>query len=291
MSTPTFQETYDNYKQMVNRHLEDYCKKQPHQGNLQEAMAYSLLGSGKRLRPVLTLATCELFGGNVEDALPFAAAVEMIHTYSLIHDDLPAMDNDDLRRGKPTSHKQFDEATAILAGDGLLTSAFMMASSAPLSPDKVVVGMHCLASLSGEQGMVGGQALERSEGTLTLPKLQQIQSLKTGALLVASCHLGCIAAGAEKKYLQAVTVYAGALGRAFQIRDDILDATGDQSKLGKPVGSDVESGIPTFYSLLGEAKAQELVKNLTVEAQTSLRGLPRNKFLCDLVQMLADRDH
>lgn len=294
MTSETFKAQYDGYQKQVEAYLEAYCKSQKQQGALQEAMAYSLLGGGKRLRPVLTLAICEMLGGKSEEALPFAAAVEMVHTYSLIHDDLPSMDNDDLRRGNPTCHKKFNEATAILAGDGLLTAAFRQIAAAPLSPDKVMAAVHCLSTLAGEQGMVGGQALEfdlKEKGGITLPQLQQIQSMKTGALLVAACNLGVIVVGGKKETFVNFTAYGSAIGRAFQIRDDILDATGTEAQLGKPIGSDEKEGTATFYSVLGEEKSQELVVSLTEEAKKSVSVFPRPEFLMELAQWLSDRNY
>ena len=201
--------------------------------DLTEAMEYSLLAGGKRIRPVLTLECCRLCGGDPEAALNFACGVEMIHTYSLIHDDLPAMDDDDLRRGRPTNHKVYGEATAILAGDGLLTAAFQALAGAKLPAERVVEAVACLAKEAGPEGMVGGQALDMAgEGrALTRKELELLQSLKTGALISAAAELGCIAAGGTAEQRAAVRTYAQCLGRAFQIQDDILDVTGTAEEL------------------------------------------------------------
>lgn len=210
---------------------------------LQDAMEYSLLAPGKRIRPILTLEACALCGGERKRALPFACAVEMIHCYSLIHDDLPAMDNSDLRRGRATNHKKYDEATAILAGDGLLTAAFEVLSKAELSSQQIVAAVGCLATAAGPQGMVGGQALDiEGEGNhLSLAELERLQSHKTGALITAAAELGCIAAGGSSVQRRAVARYAMALGRAFQVRDDMLDVTSDHHQMGKPTGADQEN--------------------------------------------------
>lgn len=286
-----FQEQYQIYRDEIEGYLQEFCKSLGSTGKLQEAMAYSLLGGGKRLRPVLTLAVCDMLGGDRKSALPFAAAVEMIHTYSLIHDDLPSMDDDDLRRGKATCHKEFEEATAILAGDALQSAAFVQIASAPYPSGKIKAAVHCLGTLGGEKGMVGGQALELSDGVVTMEKLQQIQAMKTGALLVAACHLGVIAADGEKETFKKITNYGDALGCAFQIRDDILDATGSVETLGKPIGSDAKEGTVTFYSLLGQEKAQAMVKMLTEKGETALSDLENTAFLVELIRWLAQREH
>lgn len=289
-----FRESYEGHRDSVENYLQNYCESQSHKGQLQEAMAYSLLSGGKRLRPVLTLEVCRILGGDWKKALPFAAAVEMIHTYSLIHDDLPSMDDDDLRRGKATCHKAFDEATAILAGDGLLTAAFSQIVTGKLPPERLVEAVACLSEGAGEQGMVAGQALEfatNSQGEVTVFHLEQVQSLKTGALLVTACQLGAIAAGASEKEKEKVGQYAAAMGRAFQIRDDILDALGDENLLGKPVGSDKKTEKATFYTLLGEEKAQKEVERLTQEGVKALDGFEETEFLSELIKWLAVRDH
>lgn len=289
-----FREAYENHRDRVENYLQKYCERQKHNGNLQEAMGYSLLSGGKRLRPVLTLEVCRMLGGDVNAALPLAAAVEMVHTYSLIHDDLPAMDDDDLRRGKATCHKAFDDATAILAGDGLLTSAFGQIVTAKLPADTLVQAVEALSFGAGEQGMVAGQALEfatASQDPITVTQLEEVQSLKTGALLVTACELGAIAAGASREDREKVKQYGAALGRGFQIRDDILDAVGEETRLGKPVGSDEKMGKPTFYTVLGEEKAQKEVQRWTGEGVAALEGLNEPEFLKELIQWLSLRDH
>ena len=267
----------------------NYLENSPQYARLQEAMRYSLLAGGKRIRPVLVLEACRICGGEVEKALPFACAVEMIHTYSLIHDDLPAMDNDDLRRGRPTNHKEFGEAAAILAGDALLTEAFFALSQAELPPDRIVQAVACLSAQAGHLGMVGGQALDMEEKKRTVPELEQLQSLKTGALLQAAAELGCIAAGGTPQQRQGLRVYAEKLGRAFQIRDDMLDVMGEQAQLGKPIGSDAELGKSTFAALLGLEACAGLVEELTAQAAQALAPFEARGFLVWLAQQLAQR--
>lgn len=244
---------------------------------LVEAMEYSLLDGGKRIRPVLCLLSARLFGLESRRVLPFAAAIECIHTYSLIHDDLPAMDNDDLRRGRPSSHKRFDEPTAILAGDGLLTDAFaLMCSSTEsggLPPARVLRAMALLAGAAGSPGMVGGQFLDMqytARQGISLQELAHMHALKTGALLRASCLSGAVLAGAGEGGLQAIGEYGSALGAAFQIADDILDETGSEEELGKPVGSDAAQHKTTYPSLLGLEKSRELADELAAEAVAAL---------------------
>lgn len=258
---------------------------------LQEAMEYSLLAGGKRVRPVLTLETCRMCGGEPEAALPFACAVEMVHTYSLIHDDLPAMDNDSLRRGRPTNHIVYGEATAILAGDGLLTAAFGCLAEAALPGERIAAAVRCLSQAAGPAGMVGGQALDiAGEGrSMDLGELELLQRLKTGALIAAAAELGCIAAGGTQEQRERVRQYAQALGRAFQVRDDMLDVIADQSEFGKPVGSDRQEGKRTFVDLLDLAGCQWMVAEETRLAREAAAALPEGGFLLALADALADR--
>lgn len=275
--------------------IEDYLKKafaaEPRYADLQEAMEYSLLAGGKRIRPILTLETCRLCGGEMESALPFACAVEMIHTYSLIHDDLPAMDNDDLRRGRPTNHIVYGEATAILAGDALLTAAFGQLTQARLPADRIVAAVECLSHAAGSAGMVGGQALDMAgEGrALNRRELELLQSLKTGALIAAAVELGCIAAGGSDEQRTHVRDYAQALGRAFQIRDDMLDVISSFEELGKPVGSDQVNEKSTFVTALGLEGCAGLVGELTSQAIEAINGFAEPAFHIWLAQSLAQR--
>ena len=276
---------------MVEDYLKELSQGEPRYADLQEAMTYSLLAGGKRIRPILVLETCRMCGGNLEQALPFAAAVEMVHTYSLIHDDLPAMDNDDLRRGRPTNHVVYGEATAILAGDGLLTAAFGQLAASSFPPERIVAAVDCLARAAGPEGMVGGQALDMAgEGrALTRIELEQLQSLKTGALIDAAAQLGCIAAGGSGEERTRVSRYARALGRAFQVRDDVLDVTSSQEELGKPVGSDRANEKSTFVTALGLDGCEQLVQSLTQQAVEALDGFRETGFHIWLARELAQR--
>lgn len=286
-------EQLERYRVMVEDYLKTHLSQKPAYGSLIEAMNYSLLAGGKRLRPVLTLAVCEMCGGRAEQVLPFACGVEMVHTYSLIHDDLPCMDDDDLRRGKPTSHKVFGEAMAVLAGDALLTGAFESLSQAELPPERVVQAVQCLASCAGCAGMVGGQVLDMDgEGhALSRQELETLQSLKTGALIQAAAELGCIGAGGSQAQRQAVAHYAQCLGRAFQIQDDILDVVSTSEALGKPVGSDVANDKSTFVGLLGLEECRALVEQLTQEAVEALAMFPDRECLVTIAQQMAQRTH
>lgn len=280
-------------KELVEEALKGAFRGRPPHADLYDAMSYSLLAGGKRLRPILTLETCRLCGGDPATVVPFACAVEMIHTYSLIHDDLPCMDNDELRRGKPTNHMVYGEATAVLAGDGLLTAAFELALEGRkgLEPQRVLEALHCLAHAAGAGGMVGGQALDMAgEGhALTQTDVEELQRLKTGALIAAAAEMGCVLAGGGPEERQAVRQYAQKLGLAFQIRDDMLDVTGDQDQLGKPVGSDAKGEKTTFVTLRGLEECSRLVEKLTNEAIESLAGFEEPEFLQELARALVGR--
>ena len=235
---------------------------------LREAMLYSLKIGGKRIRPIILLEFFKLCGGKGNGAMNFAAALEMIHTYSLIHDDLPCMDDDDFRRGKPSCHKVYGEAVAVLAGDALLTEAFTYASKADgVKPENIVRAISELSSLAGVNGMIGGQIIDiLSEGqNLESSRLMELCSLKTGALIVAAAKIGCILADRQDAIPHAVK-FAENIGLAFQIVDDILDVCGDEATLGKPVNSDVKNGKNTFAVLLGVEKCKQMVENLTLAA-------------------------
>ena len=234
-----------------------------------DAMRYSLLDGGKRVRAILTLEFCKLCGGTEEAAMPFACAVEMIHAYSLIHDDLPCMDNDDMRRGKPSNHKVFGENYALLAGDGLLTKAFETALSSEAfnvaGVERAAKAAAVLAQCAGEYGMVGGQCidLETEDKSVSVDVLREKDTGKTANLIMAACMMGCIAAGADEKLVAAAKEYALHIGLAFQIRDDILDVTGNAEELGKNIGIDAQNGRCTYVSLLGLEEAQSLVDRYT----------------------------
>ncbi|MDD3669506.1 MAG: polyprenyl synthetase family protein [Alphaproteobacteria bacterium] len=238
-----------------------------------EAMRYSLLGGGKALRPFLVLSVADMLGLDRKQAVPIACALEMVHTYSLIHDDLPAMDNDTLRRGRPTNHVQFGEATAILAGDGLLTQAFEVLADAPaLSADKKVKLIRALAAGAGAHGMIGGQMLDLlgEKTTLNRVEIERMQMMKTGALLRYACLAGAWAAGADTRTEEALTRYADAIGLLFQITDDLLDITGDNAVMGKTLGKDAAAGKSTFVSLMGMDGARQFAADLAARAKDAL---------------------
>jgi geranylgeranyl diphosphate synthase, type II len=259
-----------------------------------EAMEYSLLAGGKRLRPALCVSWAELLGTRPGVVLPFAAGIECIHTYSLIHDDLPAMDNDDLRRGRPTSHKKFGEATAILAGDGLLTEAFSLMLGTGLPPERVAIATAEMAAAAGPRGMVGGQVLDMEftgRKGIDLAALQDMHARKTGALITASCVSGAMLAGAGKDDLERAGIYGRNVGLAFQVVDDILDVVGDESALGKPVGSDQERGKNTYPSIIGLEESYAFARRCSVSAVEALEGYDRKKsgFLRDLAVYIVER--
>ena len=264
------------------------------QKRLLEAMRYSLLAGGKRIRPVLPLKFCQAAGGAPEQALPFACAVEMLHTYSLIHDDLPCMDNDDFRRGKPSCHKAFGEDIALLAGDALNSLAFEVLSDEAIAgvipPERAIMLVSVLSKAIGTDGMIGGQVIDlRSEGKdIDLETLNVLQTCKTGALIEAACVMGVILSGRFEAVPFAAD-YAKALGRAFQIVDDILDVTGSFEQLGKPIGSDEQQHKTTYVTLLGLERSQAIAKQLTVEALGHLRYFEDYEFLSQLTQELLTR--
>ncbi len=249
-------------------------------GLLHDSMEYSLTAGGKRIRPMLVMEFAKLCGGTEEAALPFACAVEMVHTYSLIHDDLPCMDNDDLRRGKPTNHKVFGEATALLAGSGLLTHAFETLTSpkaiALNGAETCAKAVALVAACAGIDGMLGGQMIDlQSEGKqVSVETLQTMDRLKTGALIRCACELGCLSAGATDEQIEGARVYAENIGLAFQIVDDMLDVTSSTEKLGKPVGSDSENEKSTYAALLGVEQCRILSRELTEKAVEALKIFP-----------------
>jgi geranylgeranyl diphosphate synthase type II len=265
---------------------------------LRKSMQYSLMAGGKRLRPILVIAAAEALGGNLQQAMPIACAVEMIHTYSLIHDDLPAMDDDDLRRGKPTNHKVFGEAMAILAGDALLTQAFYQATRvlqhAPVSTEQALKIIEELSVLSGCMGMVGGQAADTlgEQGITSIEELDYIHRHKTGDLIVFSLKAGGRLANAAETQLAALENFGYKIGLAFQIQDDILDIIGDEAKLGKPVKSDEKQQKVTYPYLMGIEASQEKVRLLTQEAKTSILtgSFPHPERLLQMADYLMSRD-
>jgi geranylgeranyl diphosphate synthase type II len=259
-------------------------------GILYDAMRYSVLDGGKRIRPLLTLEFCRMYGGSDEAALPFACAIEMIHAYSLVHDDMPCMDNDDYRRGRLTNHKVFGEAMAVLAGDALLTDAFAVASTAKLpKPEDMADAIGILSECAGSLGMVGGQVLDilSEERELTEQEVLDIQKRKTGCLISAACCLGALAGGADEQQFDAAGRFAACLGLAFQIRDDMLDVIGNKEEMGKGVGTDAAKN--TFVRLYGLEKCEQLVQQYTQYALDALNIFEDRAFLVALAKSLTDR--
>jgi len=263
-----------------------------------ESMVYSLISGGKRLRPVLMLGTYEIFESNDEKVMPFACAMEMIHTYSLIHDDLPAMDNDDFRRGRPSNHKMYDEATAILAGDALLNKSFEIGLEAitnfKLDVNRAVKALSIISKSSGTEGMIGGQIVDiyGNEKIQTIEELKYMYSLKTGAIIKSSVLAGAVLGGATDEEINALDVYAEKLGIAFQIEDDILDVEGTEEKIGKPIGSDKANDKVTYLSFVEIKEAKEHVEKYTQEAIESLQIFgEKSKTLVEIAKYLTNRDH
>ena len=281
--------TISQYTSMVNSALEKYFaadESLPQKG-LADAMRYSLLAGGKRIRPILVLEFCRISGGDIEKALPVACAIEMLHTYSLIHDDLPCMDNDELRRGRPTNHVVYGECTATLAGDALQAEAFGTILRSSLPAGRRAKCAEMLADASGLDGMCGGQFLDMlGEGkALTEQELTDINSRKTGALLTAACRMGVAAAGGSAKMLESASYFGAALGAAFQIRDDMLDVLSTNEELGKPVGSDLKENKNTYMALLGLERCEEMIAKLTDYAK---KVLSENFEDVDFLYALAD---
>lgn len=287
--------TLNGYISLIEEYLDKSIDKSEYDEEIvADAMRYSLQNGGKRIRPVLVLEFCRLCGGDINTALPFAAAIEMIHTYSLIHDDLPCMDDDDMRRGKPSCHKKFGEEYALLAGDGLLTLAFEMITRADVSDTQKVSAVKALSSHAGYQGMIGGQTVDLTSEckVISLDRLRTMDNLKTGKLINCAALLGCIAAGADMEKVGFSQRFTSALGLAFQIVDDILDVTSTEEKLGKPIGSDNEKEKSTYVSLLGIEKSKEYAEELTNEAINSLECFGEDAdFLKNLALKLLERDN
>ena len=267
-----YSENFIRCRNLVNEALEGYFHEGCEQGELLEAMRYSLLAGGKRIRPILLLQFATLCGGEEESALPAACGMEMLHTYSLIHDDLPCMDDDDLRRGRPTCHKVFGETNAVLAGDALQAAAFSAVLSSPVPPANAAAMARTLAEAAGERGMCGGQYLDtcKENDTVEEQELYLIHSLKTGALLRAACVMGVECAGGTEEQRKAAARFAEHLGISFQIRDDVLDCISTTEELGKDVGSDAKVGKFTFASLLGVETCEKLVLEHTEKAKEAL---------------------
>lgn len=279
------------YREYIEAYLKDWYVRfhdEP-QSKLFEAVEYSLLAGGKRLRPIFAFEFCRMCGADWKKAAPLAAAVEMVHTYSLIHDDLPCMDNDDYRRGRLTNHKVYGEAMAVLAGDALLTDAFCVASTADLEGKSMADAIGILSECAGSLGMVGGQVLDilAEERECTEQEILDIQSRKTGRLVNAACALGAIAGGASEAQFDAACRFAASLGLAFQIRDDMLDVIGTKEEMGKGVGTDENKN--TFVRLYGLEKCEELVQKYTQSAIDALQVFDDNVYMSQLALSLTDR--
>lgn len=272
-------------------------KEEGYQKTIMESMNYSLSAGGKRLRPILTLEACKLVGGNESDAIPFAVAIEMIHTYSLIHDDLPALDNDDLRRGRKTNHIVYGEDIAILAGDALLNYAFEIMLSTSIekeNPKKYLRAINEIAKAAGIYGMIGGQVVDvQSENMqISKEKLDYIHNNKTAAIIIGCMRAGAIIGDADDNQLENITKYSKNIGLSFQIVDDILDIIGDESKLGKKVGSDIDNHKSTYPSLIGLEKSKEIAQELIEEAKLSIKSINDDgEFLCGLADYIIDREY
>ena len=286
--------TAGEYKRKIDAALEDSfrcAEGMPFEG-LTEAMRYSLLAGGKRIRPMLVLEFCRVCGGDVEAAMPVACAVEMLHTYSLIHDDLPCMDNDSLRRGRPTNHVVYGECTATLAGDALQAEAFGTILRSSLPAARRAECAEYLADGAGIDGMCGGQYLDMlgEDKTLTEEELTDINSRKTGALLIAACRMGVAAGGGSAEQMEAAIQYGAAIGAAFQLRDDMLDVIGNEQELGKPIGSDAQEQKNTYMAIYGAERCAQMIEKLTARAKDVLReAFEDTAFLCDLADSMAFR--
>lgn len=294
MTNNVFENILANDQRLVENSLPSFLPSALNgQDEVVDAMKYSLTNGGKRLRPVLTLEFCKACGGDRHDAIEAACAVEFIHTYSLIHDDLPCMDNDDYRRGKPSCHKEFSEDIALLAGDGLLTHAFQIISDSDMSDSAKAKAVSLLAENAGVGGMLGGQVLDLKYeiGNPTVKELLTVHKMKTGALIAAACIMGCIAAGADSAKIAAASRFAYYIGIAFQIKDDILDVIGSSDKLGKPIGSDADNNKTTYVTKVGLTKAQSDVELLTQKGLKELEVFGDSEFISMLADRLINRDH
>ena len=285
--------TTKEYKDRIDAALETYFISPPESlAGLAESMRYSLLAGGKRIRPTLVLEFCRICGGDIDAAMPVACAIEMLHTYSLIHDDLPCMDDDALRRGRPTNHVVFGECTATLAGDALQAEAFGTILRSALPAERKARCAEFLADAVGLDGMCGGQFLDMlGEGKkLSEQELTDINSRKTGALLTAACRMGVAAGGGNEAQLEAASLYGAAIGAAFQIRDDMLDVLGNEQELGKPIGSDAQEEKNTYMALYGAEHCSQMIKKLTARAKDALSGVfDDTAFLSALADSMAVR--
>ena len=289
-----FANRLSKYKLLIENYLNSYFgDEQRKYGKLIDSMNYSLNAGGKRLRPALVLEFCRVCGGDVYKAIPVAAGVEMLHTYTLIHDDLPSMDNDDMRRGKPTNHKVFGEFTATLAGDALQAEAYASILRANLPNETLLKCLGVLIAVAGADGICGGQQLDM-EGEHRIQSeedLMEIHKRKTAALIRGACLMGVACAGGTAEQEQAAIDYAEALGLAFQIRDDMLDVISTEAELGKPIGSDDEQGKTTFMTLFGTDGCEEKIHKLTEQAKNAAAKFDDHSFLMELADSMAIRRH
>lgn len=283
--------SFEAHKAMLEGALAQiFAQKGLPQQTILESSRYSLLSGGKRLRGVCFMEFCRLCGTEVEVALPYACAIEMIHTYSMIHDDLPCMDNDDLRRGKPTNHKVYGEAMALLAGDALLNGAYEILLEQAIKGEQYAKAGYEIAKAAGVWGMIGGQVLDIAEGIKSLEQLQHMVSLKTGRLFLAACLAGTILGGGTPQQLAAAEAYANKLGMAFQIQDDVLDVVGVTEKLGKQIKSDESVNKYTFVCALGIDECRAYANRLTDEAIEAVGVFPQNTLLVELCNNLRERE-
>lgn len=290
MEKSVFDARYEEYRRGVETYLRGLFENSVHWQDLYESMRYSLLAGGKRIRPVLTVEFARLAGLAWEQALPAACAVELVHTYSLIHDDLPCMDDDDLRRGKPTNHKVYGETLAILAGDALQPEAFRLILAAPgFGAEQRTACALILAEAAGADGMVAGQVLDTLHAPSTEEQITEVHHLKTGAMISGACRMGVAAAGGGEAFQRAAAEYGYELGLAFQIRDDMLDVMGDEAAVGKPIGSDAQEGKVTYVDLLGLEGCRQAVLACTARAKTAVAPYDADGFLAHLADMLAER--
>ena len=281
---------YAAYQQAIEAYLDSlFTGSTPYQ-KLYESIRYSLLAGGKRIRPVLTLEFARLGGIDWHLALPYGCALELIHNYSLIHDDLPCMDDDDLRRGKPTNHRVYGETLAVLAGDALQPEAFRLMAEAPcLSADNRLEAIRTLSRACGADGMVAGQVLDTVYDVSDEAGLTVLNRLKTGVMISAAAELGCIASEMPAAMRRQALAYADALGRGFQIRDDMLDVEGDQTVFGKPIGSDAEEGKVTFVNVIGLDGCRRAVSACTEQAKAAVADWPDHDFLWELADRMVGR--
>ena len=285
-----YERQYEQYRLAVEEYLNGLFTGSAAYGRLYEAMRYSVLAGGKRIRPVLTLEFARLGGADWRTALPYACALELVHNYSLIHDDLPCMDDDDLRRGKPTNHKVYGETLAVLAGDALQPAAYRLILTAPgLTDAQRADCALILANASGPDGMVAGQVLDTLHHPSAQDELTEVHHLKTGAMIAGACMLGVGAAGGSEAARKAAETYGYQLGLAFQIRDDMLDVIGNADEFGKPIGSDKDEGKVTYVDRLGLDDCGKLVHKLTEQAISAVSDLDREGFLTALAESLTER--